>query len=125
MTRRGPLPLLRHYWGRQIPSFFIFSCKVERFIPRRVAAPFGPASTQPDSSRAGDAPARPRPAMSMGPEQKLQKGFGVGLWADRSRGAGGPEVAAPGRARLLHDPAGRRAYFLPASVAAGGAGGGR
>ena len=31
-----------HYSGREMPSFFIFFCKVERFIPRRTAVPFGP-----------------------------------------------------------------------------------
>src|SRR4029077_18634326 len=51
-ARPVELPAGRHYWGREIPSFLIFSCKVERFIPRRVAAPFGPATTQPVSQRA-------------------------------------------------------------------------
>jgi len=36
-ARPVPLPAGRHYWGREIPSFLIFSCKVERFIPRRAA----------------------------------------------------------------------------------------
>src|SRR5438132_10110501 len=40
-----------HYSGREMPSFFIFFCKVERFIPRRAAAPFGPPTTQPVSWR--------------------------------------------------------------------------
>ena len=34
-----------------MPSFFIFLYSVERFIPRRVAAPFGPPNTQPVSRR--------------------------------------------------------------------------
>jgi hypothetical protein len=34
-----------------MPSFFIFQCNVERFIPRRAAAPFGPPSTQAVSWR--------------------------------------------------------------------------
>ena len=51
-ARPVPLPAGRHYWGREIPSFLIFSCKVERFIPRRAAAPVGPATTQPVSRRA-------------------------------------------------------------------------
>ena len=38
--------------GREIPSFPILSCNVERFIPRRAAAPFGPATTQAVSRRA-------------------------------------------------------------------------
>jgi hypothetical protein len=29
--------------GRRIPSFFIRNCRVERFMPSRFAAPFGPA----------------------------------------------------------------------------------
>src|SRR6516165_4665148 len=41
-----------HYWGREMPSLFIFHRNVERFIPRRAAAPFGPPSTQPVSRRA-------------------------------------------------------------------------
>ncbi len=32
--------------GRQMPSFFIRCCRVERFIPRRAAAPCLPAITQ-------------------------------------------------------------------------------
>lgn len=48
-VRRAHLPMGRHYTGREIPSLFIFACKVERFIPRRAAAPLGPASTQPVS----------------------------------------------------------------------------
>ena len=51
-ARPVQLPVGRYYWGREIPSFLIFSCKVERFIPRRAAAPFGPATTQPVSRRA-------------------------------------------------------------------------
>jgi len=35
-----------------MPSFFIFQYSIERFIPRRAAAPFGPATTQPVSRRA-------------------------------------------------------------------------
>ena len=35
----------RHYWGREMPSFLIFSCKVDRFIPRRAAAPTARYST--------------------------------------------------------------------------------
>ena len=31
------LPAGRHYWGREIPSFLIFCCKVERLIPERAA----------------------------------------------------------------------------------------
>ena len=34
------------YSGREMPSFFIFQCNVERFIPRRAAAPSGPPRTQ-------------------------------------------------------------------------------
>ena len=33
--------------GRAIPSFFIFQYNIERFIPKRAAAPFGPPATQP------------------------------------------------------------------------------
>ena len=33
-------------------SFFIFFCSVDRFIPSRAAAPFGPATTQPVSRSA-------------------------------------------------------------------------
>ena len=51
-ARPVALPAGRHYRGREIPSFLIFSCKVERFIPRRAAAPFGPPTTQPVSRRA-------------------------------------------------------------------------
>jgi hypothetical protein len=40
------------YPGRETPSRFIFHRNVERFIPRRAAAPFGPLSTQPVSRRA-------------------------------------------------------------------------
>ena len=40
------------YSGREMPSFFIFQHNVERFIPRRAAAPFGPPTTQPVSRRA-------------------------------------------------------------------------
>ena len=40
------------YAGREMPSFFIFLYSVERFIPRRAAAPSGPPSTQPVSRRA-------------------------------------------------------------------------
>ena len=32
--------------GREIPIFFIRNCRVERLMPRRKAAPFGPPSTQ-------------------------------------------------------------------------------
>ena len=34
------------YSGRERPSFFIFQTSVERFIPKRAAAPFGPPTTQ-------------------------------------------------------------------------------
>jgi len=37
------------YRGRAMPSFFIFDCKVVRFMARRAAAPFGPPSIQPVS----------------------------------------------------------------------------
>ena len=42
----------RRYSGREMPSFFIFQYNIERFIPRRAAAPFGPPTTQPVSRRA-------------------------------------------------------------------------
>src|SRR6266852_8140838 len=45
------MPGIRHYMGREMPSFFIFDCRVVRFIARRAAAPFGPLSTQPVSRR--------------------------------------------------------------------------
>jgi hypothetical protein len=32
--------------GRMMPSFFIRNCRVDRFIPRRAAAPRAPATTQ-------------------------------------------------------------------------------
>ncbi len=41
-----------HYSGLKMPSLFIFFCNVERFIPRRAAAPFAPLTTQPVSRRA-------------------------------------------------------------------------
>src|SRR5439155_20989675 len=50
-TRGAQPPLGGHYSDREMPSFFIFFCKVERFIPRRPAAPFGPPTTQPVSPR--------------------------------------------------------------------------
>ena len=37
---------------RAMPSFCILNCRVDRFIARRVAAPFGPATTQLHSLRA-------------------------------------------------------------------------
>ena len=42
--------LANHRWcspvqGGTIPSLFIRNWRVERFIPRRVAAPFGPETT--------------------------------------------------------------------------------
>ena len=40
------------YSGREMPSFFIFQHNVDRFIPRRAAAPFGPPTTQRVSRRA-------------------------------------------------------------------------
>ena len=40
------------YSGREMPSFFIFHCKVERFMPRPDAAPFGPRNTQWAARRA-------------------------------------------------------------------------
>ena len=43
--RTGTVPRGGHYPGRERPSFFIFHCNVERFIPNRAAAPFGPPST--------------------------------------------------------------------------------
>ena len=62
-ARPTPLPAGRHYWGREIPSFLIFSCKVERFIPMWAAAP---SARQPTSrshgGHRGCAPARRRPA---------------------------------------------------------------
>jgi hypothetical protein len=50
--RRAQTPRGGHYSGREMPSFLIFHCNVERFMPRRVAAPFGPPSTQSVSRRA-------------------------------------------------------------------------
>ena len=40
------------YSGREMPRFFIFQYNIERFIPRRAAAPLGPPTTQPVSRRA-------------------------------------------------------------------------
>ncbi len=40
------------YSEREMPRRFIFHCRVERFIPRRAAAPFGPPTTHPHSRRA-------------------------------------------------------------------------
>jgi hypothetical protein len=48
-ARPVPLPAGWYYWGREIPSFLIFSCKVERFIPRRVPADL-PAGHSYDST---------------------------------------------------------------------------
>ena len=61
-ARPVQLPAGRHYWGREMPSFLIFSCKVERFIPRRAAAPFGPPPSRSRGGRRGCAPAPRRPA---------------------------------------------------------------
>ena len=52
-----------------MPSLFIFHRNVERFIPRRAAAPFGPPSTQPVSRTtlrmcSRSAKARGRPEVS-------------------------------------------------------------
>src|SRR5262245_26228684 len=41
-----------HYSGREMPSLCIAECSVERFIPRRAAAPLGPPTTQSESRRA-------------------------------------------------------------------------
>ena len=38
--------------GREMPSFCIFFCSVERFIPKRVAAPLGPPTTQSGGGQA-------------------------------------------------------------------------
>lgn len=35
-----------YIFGRMIPSFFIRNCRVDRFMPRRIAAPRAPATTQ-------------------------------------------------------------------------------
>ena len=51
-ARVAAVPPGEHYRGREMPSFFIFFCNVERFIPRRAAAPFRPATTQRVSRRA-------------------------------------------------------------------------
>jgi hypothetical protein len=55
-TRRAR-PILGRFWPgpdfyaeREIPSFFIFDCSVVRFMPNRLAAPFGPPITQLDFS---------------------------------------------------------------------------
>ena len=50
--RRAQAPAGARYSGREMPSFFIFQYNIERFIPRRAAAPFGPPTTQPVSRRA-------------------------------------------------------------------------
>ena len=42
----GTVPAGGHYAGREMSSFFIFHCNVERFMPSRTAAPLAPPSTQ-------------------------------------------------------------------------------
>jgi len=51
-----------------MPSRFIFHRNVERFIPRRAAAPFGPPSTQPVSRRT------PRMCLPLGVGQRDCRG---------------------------------------------------
>src|SRR5262249_43233671 len=41
----GPAANGLAYPGREMPSFFIFHCRVERAMPRRAAAPLGPRTT--------------------------------------------------------------------------------
>ena len=50
------LPAGGRYCGREMSSFFIFQCKVERFMPKREAAPLGPPSTQSVSRSARGCP---------------------------------------------------------------------
>jgi hypothetical protein len=49
---RACAPACARYTGREMPSFFIFQYNIERFIPKRAAAPFGPPTTQPELSKA-------------------------------------------------------------------------
>src|SRR5215470_17857091 len=44
-ARRSASPAPPYLQGRTIPSLFMRWRSVERFMPRRTAAPFGPAST--------------------------------------------------------------------------------
>jgi hypothetical protein len=61
--RQGEESAFRRYSGREMPSICIFLNSVERFIPRRAAAPFRPPTTQPvfRGGRPGYAPVRRRP----------------------------------------------------------------
>ena len=52
VARQKPCLGRNRYWGREMPTFFIFKCNIERFIPRRAAAPLGPPTTQRVSRRA-------------------------------------------------------------------------
>jgi hypothetical protein len=61
-----------------MPSFLIFSCKVERFIPRRAAAPFALATTLPVSRKA------PEDLLALGLGQRHRRG-GL-LWGLRDSG---------------------------------------
>src|ERR1700678_1745632 len=42
LENRNQISQARHDHGRAIPSFFMRKYSVDRFIPRRVAAPLGP-----------------------------------------------------------------------------------
>src|SRR5438876_1119611 len=113
-----------------MPSLFIFQRNVERFIPRRAAAPFGPPSTQPVSrttlricSRSASARVlglvQPRvPAWPYTPEAPASGSpslAGASGWYDK------PEAPASGSPSLagasgLCDERGARAKWYPSSA---------